>query len=291
MKNIIFENHERITSDIPIIFHRDHLNDGVSLNFANEKITDLYYEKSCPVNWHDNIELLYVIRGNALFVCGGKEIPAKAGDILIASSNKLHCLTSNEPVCFYCLIIDCKYCTSNGVSITDICFNEKSVSKKTEEQYLKLVERYNSDSDFREIGLRCAVLELIYTLCTEEKNDIKVNSVTKASETIKRAVYYINEHFNEKIRIDDICENINISKYHFIREFRKETKRSPVDYINYIRCERAKEMISEGMFPGDACGRCGFDDQSYFAKVFKKYIGMLPSEYSKYMKSVNDIRK
>jgi AraC-like DNA-binding protein len=66
------------------------------------------------------------------------------------------------------------------------------------------------------------------------------------------------------------------------------TGKTLVEYINIVRCEHARELLSSGSFNvGESAEQCGFQDISYFSRIYKKYIGILPSEEKVLEKRVN----
>lgn len=74
----------------------------------------------------------------------------------------------------------------------------------------------------------------------------------------------------------------NMSTYHFVRSFKQITGRSPIDYINKLRIDKAFSLLKEGKFNvTETALDCGFNDVNYFSRLFKKYNKMSPSEAKK----------
>ena len=73
-----------------------------------------------------------------------------------------------------------------------------------------------------------------------------------------------------------------MNEKYLCRFFKDYTSRTPIDYINNLRIEAAcHELTSGDMTITEAAIECGFNDISYFSKMFKKYKGITPREYSK----------
>ena len=69
-----------------------------------------------------------------------------------------------------------------------------------------------------------------------------------------------------------------MSKYYFEKCFKSVTGYTPISYLNHIRCDRAQRLLlNTDKSIGEICAECGFADQSYFTKVFKKTTGALPT--------------
>ena len=93
---------------------------------------------------------------------------------------------------------------------------------------------------------------------------------------------YINSRLTEHVSVDDIADHISISKYHFCREFKKETGYTVVGYINLMRCLKAKKLLASGEYTvSEAARECGFENLSYFSKTFKTVTGTLPAAHKK----------
>ncbi len=103
------------------------------------------------------------------------------------------------------------------------------------------------------------------------------------STSIENAIHYIHIHLHEKITLKDIAEEIGMSACHLSRVFRKETGISFVDYIQKERVEAARHMLIYSRYTTSEISEyLHFSTQSYFIKIFYKYIGMTPAQYRKY---------
>ena len=97
---------------------------------------------------------------------------------------------------------------------------------------------------------------------------------------IHRAQLYVQNHYREKIYLEDIAEHIGISPSYLSRLFRQETGITLQDYINEERVYRASNLLlySDLSLP-EISHYVHFPNQSYFGKIFKKYKGMTPKAY------------
>lgn len=93
-------------------------------------------------------------------------------------------------------------------------------------------------------------------------------------------ISYINEHFSEDISISDLASIANLSQYHFIRTFKKETGSTPHEYLINTRISNAKYLLKNSKLPvKDICFDTGFSCESVFCSAFKKHVGLTPAEY------------
>jgi len=98
------------------------------------------------------------------------------------------------------------------------------------------------------------------------------------SSGIKRAKEFIHDRLSESITIDELSRVSSLSKYHFLREFKKEFGITPHQYIVSQRINLAKSSIKQGVNLSSLAIESGFYDQSHFIKNFKKIYGYTPSD-------------
>lgn len=91
---------------------------------------------------------------------------------------------------------------------------------------------------------------------------------------------YIHTHYKDKITIEELAKTASISKTEVLRCFKAIMGRSPISYLNSYRLQRAAHMLinTEKSIQEIAEG-CGFDDNSYFSKLFKKKYHVTPHDY------------
>ncbi len=93
---------------------------------------------------------------------------------------------------------------------------------------------------------------------------------------------YILEHVCEDISLDKASQISNISRSYLSSIFKKETGESLTDYINRVKMEAAMELIRKfGLKTYEVAEKVGISDESYFSKLFKKYMGISPSRIGK----------
>ena len=102
----------------------------------------------------------------------------------------------------------------------------------------------------------------------------------KHADAIQRAMQYVGENFHNKISIDDAAAYVNLSPSYLSKLFKKELDLNFNTYLNQIRVEKSKNFLLNTEIPLiDIAGMCGFEDQSYFSKVFKKFTGSSPGKF------------
>lgn len=107
---------------------------------------------------------------------------------------------------------------------------------------------------------------------------VNVKSDIKRPE-ISRIMSYIHEHIERNITLAEAADICNISKCYFSTIFKREVGEGFCDYVNRVKMEKARDLIlHSGLKSCEAAEKVGVYDESYFSKLFKKYIGKNPSE-------------
>ncbi|MCP4727159.1 MAG: helix-turn-helix domain-containing protein [bacterium] len=102
----------------------------------------------------------------------------------------------------------------------------------------------------------------------------------KHTDAIYKAIHYIGNNFNEKITLEDVAAEIFLSSAYFSKIFKEQTGYNFSQYLNNLRIERSKSLLRNSRIPlVDIASLVGYEDQSYFSKVFKKITGNSPGKF------------
>jgi len=102
----------------------------------------------------------------------------------------------------------------------------------------------------------------------------------KHADIIYKALDYIRHNYMNKITLEDVAAEVHLSPAYFSRVFNEEMKQNFNQYLNMIRIEHSKKLLNDlSLSIADISGFSGFEDQSYFTKVFKKITGTSPGRY------------
>lgn len=100
---------------------------------------------------------------------------------------------------------------------------------------------------------------------------------------ISRIKEYINENYGESITLQDIADKFYLNPSYLSRSFKKAEGKNLITYLTEIRIKHAEKYLQEGQHKlAEVAFWVGYDDYSYFNKVFKRYTGISPSEYMKH---------
>ena len=109
------------------------------------------------------------------------------------------------------------------------------------------------------------------------------------SQNLRRAREYIEQNYQRQISIDELVRTARMSKGHFMRSFKKAFGITPVTCLNRTRVNAAKILLVTSALTGsEIASRCGFRDEYYFSKIFRKNTGKPPGGYRKSAKQRKD---
>ena len=105
------------------------------------------------------------------------------------------------------------------------------------------------------------------------------------NRVVRKALNYIDDHYHEDISLESMSEVVFLNKNYFSELFKRETGKSFVQYLTEYRLEKAKLLLSiDGLKGNEVADMTGFQNNSYFISVFKKYEGCTPKEYSDFLR-------
>ncbi|MDR3645402.1 MAG: PocR ligand-binding domain-containing protein [Clostridia bacterium] len=102
----------------------------------------------------------------------------------------------------------------------------------------------------------------------------------KHLDVIYKTVDFVRRNYMNKITLEDVANFVYLSPSYFSKVFKDEMKSNFNAYLNSVRIEQSKKLLlSDAVKLVDVAGMVGFEDQSYFSKVFKKLAGVTPKRY------------
>lgn len=103
--------------------------------------------------------------------------------------------------------------------------------------------------------------------------------IPECRKEIEKACAFMEQHYTERIYLDQICRSANLSKSTLLRAFAKAKGVTPYRYLENIRIGAAKKLLEQGAAPIEAAMQTGFSDQSHFTNYFNSFIGLSPGAY------------
>jgi AraC-like DNA-binding protein/mannose-6-phosphate isomerase-like protein (cupin superfamily) len=250
-------------------------------------------------HWHEHMQFYYFVEGSAFQICNAHKFVVNPKDFVVINSNELHYTESlSENLSCYVMKVDFPFLYSNQIDSCQVKFiapmsNNYITFKnliRDDEQICNCIENIIKEYYSKNIGFELAVKSDLYMLIvlllrnyvdgylTKKEFDIRVKNITRMDQVFE----YIDHNLSQKITIHELASVANISDYHFCKLYKKITGKTPMDYINSLRINRAVILLSEGNSNiTEIAFACGFCDSNYFSRIFKKYKGVAPNKYNR----------
>lgn len=256
-----------------------------------------------PCHWHEHFEILHINEGIGHFKIDGRNYTLCQGQAVIINSRELHSgYTTDNQICNYdAFVFDLKFlqnilddvCTEEYIKpllLKEKKFTNLICPMEGEKQCLEIIHSMLSackeQAPHNKLYIKAQLYSLLFTLysanavidCEAEGSDKPGINL----DAIKDALNFIDNHFSEKLTLEAIAGAASLSKYHFIRVFKAATSMNPTEYINMIRINQAEKCFQlTNMSITEAAASCGFNNLSYFIKIFKHHKRVTPYQYKK----------
>jgi len=258
----------------------------------------------CTLHWHECLEFFYMIKGSATLSIEKNNYSLEAGTVVAINPNELHrtmnfanntkhlvmkiprpFLEIQNPDFYRITFLDPLF--SNQTSFQNIIVGDMRLSTLFE----KILDCTSAKEYGWELAFKGLVFEILSVLFSAHiTKTTQTTAERKETGRIKKAIIYINDHFKENIRLDDISAFSGYSSAHMCRMFKETCGVAPIDYLNCVRCENAAKLLFQTRLSVTEISlSTGFSDSNYFARVFKKIKGKSPSEYRKQYKNIQQI--
>ncbi len=261
-------------------------------------------------HWHEEVEINLVQSGCAEFTIGDEKVVVKEGQAIFLNQNVLHTIRSFEDdTCVLISLVfrpatlfyDAKSNISQGFlkSVLDnskmnyLIFDRKDMWGRSALSLLSEVFDANFSREYAYELTTKSILCQIWVLLLKKCKPITGSKVNESPQRtlspdemrIKDAILFIQQHYPEQISLDDIADSIHVSKSECCRCFKRAVKITPFEYLMRYRILQAAELILQlDRSPAsisELASSVGFNNTSYFNKLFKKYFNCTPTEFRK----------
>lgn len=263
---------------------------------------DIFYTDSVhsPLHWHYYSEILYIISGSVRVACNNKEIILYEGDTCYFFPLQLHEVTQhseckekvryavvkfnihtiNIPKAYLQKIYDCFVRRTAEEDFCLVLRNDKT-DGMIADCIQNIVAEYENKKAMYMLAVQSGIHSLLIYIARKsgKTNAVRHEKHTDLSLSFYHILEYIDTHSAEQLEVQKLAEMCHMSYSNFARLFRENYGRSCKEYIQYIRLNKAQDLLLNSDFDLDYIAQeTGFFDCSHFIKTYKKWRGITPKQ-------------
>ncbi len=260
-------------------------------------------EKYCPSNkpyfvtehWHEDLEFLYVIDGELEYCVNGKTLFLHSGEGIFVNSKRMHSNRTipNKSCAYYCSIlhpdiipvsryIEQKYYGNilGPNSFDYLLLTRNDWTSQIIDTILYVFEEVDAKNiELETIEGIMKIFRLIY-------NHLDAQTISPSADVspdinaFKPMIVFIQEHYMEKISLDEIANAGNVGRTLCAKLFKKYVSKTPGDYLIYYRIHKSCELLRKtSQSVTNISFSTGFSSTSHFSKTFREIMGCTPLQY------------
>lgn len=241
---------------------------------------------------HRELEILYVLDGEAVYYINSAEYRIQKGDIVIVAPYLIHRATilANRDFCHKCLCFDLKLINDQKLraSLEDGTFSVKPIISHTHEKTSELgnyVVNSFSACTHKYEGWELNVignLSLFFSLLKQTGMITEIGEENDRKNFSYRVINFIDNNYTQNISSNDAAKALFMNGSYFCRKFKDNFGYCFQKYIEAYRIEKAKILLKvTNLAVSEIALAVGFTDFSYFSKIFRMHEKCTPSEYRK----------
>ncbi|SCX75178.1 response regulator transcription factor [Alkaliphilus peptidifermentans] len=172
----------------------------------------------------------------------------------------------------------------HGENQDQLKINTQIISKRMleacEHKGLNWVNNYRYDDGIFEMINQYNVGEKLFVVLDYIFEEIINVKAVEENNEINAVLNYIEKNYHKGITLEEVAEYVHLSPHYLSKLFKKELDINFVNYVTERKIDRAKELLTESDMPVlNIAMELSYNEPNYFSKVFKKVVGMTPTEY------------
>ncbi|MEK5489135.1 AraC family transcriptional regulator [Paenibacillus sp. FSL R7-0297] len=254
-------------------------------------------------HWHEEAEFFLLLEGEILFQVDTDYFTLRPGEAVFIKSGDIHAAYAvKDTPCRFCalvfhpdLLASAQYDTIQQTVILPLQEKRQSFPRHITSSVPwqgelllhleRMMEAYDNKMPGFESFMKGTLLIMLSQIAPPGRSvnySQSAGADTTKIDRLKKVILYIQDNYQEPIRTRDLSELIPMSEGQFCRFFKSMTRKTPVDYINSYRIRQAANLLQQSDRKiSDIAMDTGFDNVSYFIKVFRKAMNCSPSEFRK----------
>ncbi|MBQ8173957.1 MAG: AraC family transcriptional regulator [Clostridia bacterium] len=242
---------------------------------------------------HEAIEIKYFYGDRSALMINSEMFIARAGDIAIVNPYEIHTTVAIDKYSgrYYLIMMDPDFLGKvmpRGLDLRQFFLVKRKKiqnlirgDQRLEAIILRLIEETEKQQLHYRLVVQNLVSEFFVLLLrgyvNEEASEKIEDDRVKYVELIAPALSRMHTDYTKKLTVEDLATLCNVTKYHFCRVFKRAMGVTAVQYLTSYRIDLAEAMLGDTTRSiREVAFACGFEDESYFYRCYKKYKGASP---------------
>ncbi len=245
-----------------------------------------------PLHWHEAMEILYCVNGEVTIRIGQDTVQLCRNQLIVFDAKEVHAIHSGSTLyMFLCIHVDKKqlsvYCPD--LELYRIRCRPLPLDDPSSTHYIRLCQlaqdlirnhiKNESTSAMRSDGTALLMLADLIRYFSVYAPSGTVTAQKQPNDTIRDIITYVNEHYSEKLTLDDMAAYTGFTREYFCRFFKKHMGITFLRYLDEVRISHAGRLLRTTDLPiAEVMTQSGFSNQTLFNRLFKELYGMTPRE-------------
>lgn len=279
----------------PYPFPYEKITDYLELHCTNDVCVSI---SKCPTEFdddmighsHDSYEFIIPYTAMPNVYIDKHKLTADANTLISINPYQPHGPGCKMQVdCIIGVHMDKNYLAEISYQVNNSCnFIFDNISLFSSEQIKLLMQYFINEDRVKQTGYKFVLESLSSQISVNLLRSAKYSSARRTQEkklsdskSMHRVIEFLRENYcSNDYSSEEIAKLANLSTYHFIRAFKQYTGKTPYEYLMDVKIEKAMEMLKNNNFSiTEVCFSSGFTNPSHFSTVFKKRIGITPTEF------------
>ncbi|MCI2256366.1 AraC family transcriptional regulator [Domibacillus sp. PGB-M46] len=250
-----------------------------------------------PLHWHDEIQFVLVIKGEAIFQINEEKVVVREGKGIFINSGCLHMAEEkNDSGCVYiCLNVSPHFVLSqelyssyvspyiHATNLSYLYFDTKELwEKNILDAIIKTNQLIQEKPPFYEIEITTQLTFIWKNLIVNGLQLEYEQTEMLKNHRLKQMLNWIHLHYAEKIMLDDIARVGHLSRSECCRYFKRMVNKTPLNYVTDYRIQKSLLLLQQpDSNVTNVAYQVGFNSTSYFIDKFRKSVNMTPLAYKK----------
>lgn len=269
--------------------------DSFSIQYMRKK----GFSEMTEPHTHTFYEIYYLRKGERIYFINGKLYTVKSGDLIVINPQDVHRTTSSSVEKFERILINFKedFILPKTLScdLPFLPFSEGSqlirFPAKDQANIEKLIFQMLYECQKKEVGyipyVQLLLSKLLIQIYRQSLHSPPIVD-TPMSRRIEEITTYLNEHFHEKLTLNQVADQFFVSPSYLSRTFKKFTGFNFSEYVQAIRMREARRLLIESNQKViEIAEKVGYPTIAHFNKTFRKHTGFSPTQFRKHHKHLS----